>query len=213
MRRATNLEERHRVIGLSSCSFLHDTAGCCSKSMSGPLKNSCPATEAIETKNAKLKTIFKVLVPLAIDKCFANLFLNECVLIWHPVWILLESCVPQQSPFKQRRVWDAVHREWNFKCHPCFVATFYTRSCLPETHPLAENDQQFLKWIIFMWSCELSTMLPISQIKAKQETNRTNNIYNTKWNHKEWVLLLLNIIKTSRLLSFVVLSCWKLFTP
>ena len=76
---------------------------------------------------------------------FANLFLNKRVLIGHPVWILLESCAPQQSPFKQRRVWDAVHREWNFKCHPCFVATFYSRSRLTETHP---PDQQFLNWII-----------------------------------------------------------------
>ena len=51
--------------------------------MSGPLKTSYPATEAIETKDAKLKTIFKVLVPLAIDK-FRQFVSEQTCVDWTP---------------------------------------------------------------------------------------------------------------------------------
>ena len=84
--------------------------------------------------------------------------------VWS-TWILLESRASQQSPFKQRQVSDAVHREWNFKCHPCFVATFYTRARLTEIHPHAENHQHFLNWTINIWSCELFRMFSNSHIK------------------------------------------------
>ena len=163
------------------------------KSMSGPLKTSCSTTKAIETKNARLKKclgfieIGRTPTPERHDYCTpnvpwtmhmgfcttpssVNLFLNKRVLVGHPsvvhldpTWVPCFTTKPIQTAAGLRCCTQRVE----FQMSPLFCGHFlHSRARLTEIHPCAENYQQFLNWIINIWSCELSRMFPNSHVKA-----------------------------------------------